>query len=113
MIYVDLDLLLLPHPLLFCPAHTDVAAMQSSSEADWDSPSSSGGSSSGSDSGSSTTVRVKVAPGGGSSLRRLLNASKETLIAEEKGLLRKVVDLLEEVSPQVGEYVAGLLHMRS
>jgi hypothetical protein len=74
--------------------------MQSSSEADWDATSSSSGSGSDS-SGSSTTVRVKVAPSGGSSLRRLLNASKETLIAEEKGLLRKVVELLEEVSPQV------------
>lgn len=70
--------------------------MDSTSEADWDASTSS------STSGSSTqTVRVKVAPGSGSSLRRLLNQSKETLIAEEKGLLRKVVELLEEVAPQV------------
>jgi hypothetical protein len=74
--------------------------MGSSSEAEWGASSSSGSSSS--SGGSSATVRVKVPAGTGSSLRRLLNQSKETLIAEEKGLLRQVVELLEEVSPQVG-----------
>jgi len=68
--------------------------MESSSEADWDASSSS--------SVGVETVRVKVPGGSGSALRRLLNASKETLIAEEKGLLRQVVTLLEQVAPQVG-----------
>jgi hypothetical protein len=72
--------------------------MESSSEAEWDASSSS------SSGGSSGTVCVKVPAGAGSSLRRLLNQSKETLIAEEKGLLRQVVELLEEVSPQVGSF---------
>lgn len=69
--------------------------MESTSEADWEAASSS---STGVD-----TVRVKVPAGGGSgsALRRLLNQSKETLIAEEKGLLGQVVALLEEVAPQV------------
>jgi hypothetical protein len=43
---------------------------------------------------------VKV-PSGGSALRRLLNASKESLIAEERKLLQQVAQLLEEVAPQV------------
>lgn len=73
----------------------DVAAMESSSEADWDASSSS--------SVGVETVRVKVPGGSGSALRRLLNASKETLIAEEKGLLRQVVTLLEQVAPQMDE----------
>jgi hypothetical protein len=71
--------------------------MGTTSEADWDASSSSSSSS-----GSAATVKVKVAPGSGSSLRRLLNQSKETMIAEEKGLLRQVVELLEDVAPQVG-----------
>jgi hypothetical protein len=97
----------LPVPLLTiclpaCPPArlpADVAAMPTTTEADWDASSSS---SSVSASASGATVKVKVAPGSGSSLRRLLNQSKETMIAEEKGLLRQVVELLEDVAPQVG-----------
>ena len=78
--------------------------METTSEADWDAAAASSSSSS----SSAATVKVKVPAGGGSSLRRLLNQSKETLIAEEKGLLRQVVQLLEEVAPQVcGAFVQG------
>lgn len=47
-------------------------------------------------------VAVKVAGGAGSAMRRLLNASKENLIAEERRLLQQVEALLQEVVPQVG-----------
>jgi hypothetical protein len=67
------------------------AATADSSAADWQASAAAG----------TDTVKVKVPAGSGSSLRRLLNQSKETMIAEEKGLLKKVVELLEEVAPQV------------
>jgi hypothetical protein len=46
-------------------------------------------------------VAVKVADGPGSAMRRLLNTSKENLIAEERRLLQQVEALLQEVVPQV------------
>jgi hypothetical protein len=86
--------------------HTpEAAAVGDSSSADWSSSSSSGGDSGAAGSaaaaavsGGATTVKV---PSGGSALRRLLNASKESLIAEERKLLQQVAQLLEEVAPQV------------
>lgn len=89
-----------PHHRL-CPPKTDQPP--ATSTADWGSSESSGSDTS---SSSSQSVRVKVAPGGaaaGSSIRRLLNASKEVLIAEERVLLQDVVGLLEAVAPQVGK----------
>lgn len=52
-------------------------------------------------SGSSGTAGVTVKVPGGSVIRKLLNASKENLIAEERTLLQKITSLLEEVAPQV------------
>ncbi|WIA37083.1 hypothetical protein OEZ86_014055 [Tetradesmus obliquus] len=79
------------------------AAVGDSSSADWSgsSSSSSGAAAAAAPpSGSATTVKV---PAGGSALRRLLNASKESMIAEERKLLQQVAALLEEVAPQMDE----------
>ncbi|WIA16861.1 hypothetical protein OEZ85_013792 [Tetradesmus obliquus] len=80
------------------------AAVGDSSSADWSGSSSSSSSGAAAaaapPSGSATTVKV---PAGGSALRRLLNASKESMIAEERKLLQQVAALLEEVAPQMDE----------
>ena len=50
-------------------------------------------------------VKVKVA-GDGNALRRLMDVGKEELLADEKALLGDVLGLLEEVVPEVSEWMA-------